>query len=141
MFRIRRFGVLRTATVVAVMYAIVIAIILIPVLLILAAVGPGRTTGADAGALIGGVALGGILLLLLYAVVGWIFTALACVVYNVAARFTGSIEVEVERAPDPPGPARWGPPAPPLDATRSAPAAPPQSAVQQPPPAPWDRQP
>lgn len=95
MVRIRRFAVLRTATTLAVIYAIIALVFAIPFALILS-VGQvtvtdvsGQTTTMSASPLLA------LIIPLLYAVAGWIFTALACLVYNLAARFTGGIGVEV----------------------------------------------
>ena len=115
MFRIRRFGVLRTATVVAVAYAIVFLVIAIP----LALLGLAAPRGGFGAAFIGFFLF---VLLVVYPLIIWVFTALACLVYNLAARFVGGIEVEVERrqepwmaaptwSPDAPPP--WGGPPPP----------------------------
>jgi hypothetical protein len=94
MYRIRRFGVIRTATMVATMYAVVIAIIGVP-LVILAILW--TTTGDDAlsAPVLGAAVVGYLLLLVLYTLIGWIVTAVACLVYNAAARIAGGIEVEV----------------------------------------------
>jgi hypothetical protein len=44
-----------------------------------------------------------------YGVLGWVFTAFACALYNIAAGWVGGIEVQVEPvAPPPPAPL-WGP--------------------------------
>jgi transmembrane protein DUF3566 len=121
MVRIRRFGVIRTATVVAVIYALLVIIVFIPVILLLSVAGTTTTTpglgtvegtGLGAIGLVGGLALG-LVVALLYAIVAWIFTAIACLFYNLAARFVGGIEVQVERLDTPPlapAPAGWGNP-------------------------------
>jgi hypothetical protein len=90
MFRIRRFGVVRTANVVALLYLVVFAILVIPFALFFMALGttPGQT---------GAVLAGAVAVLVFYAVIGWVFTAIACLIYNFVARFAGGIEVEVER--------------------------------------------
>jgi hypothetical protein len=93
MYRVRRIGVLRTATVVAVAYAIVFAIIFVPLLLLGVAFVPG-----DAAAALGGWLAAGVVLLVVYPLIIWVVTALACLVYNLAARLVGGIEVEIERA-------------------------------------------
>jgi len=65
-----------------------------------------------------GITTAGIFLLIepfMYAVVGWLLTAIFCLLYNLAARFTGGIAVEVVReALPPPAPALqgWGEPQP-----------------------------
>jgi len=105
MYRIRRFGVIRTATVVAVIYALVVGIILIPFLIFGALLGA-STADSGRGVLAGaGLAFAlviGVLIVALYAALGWLFTALACLLYNLAARWVGGIEVSVEAVPAPP---------------------------------------
>lgn len=112
MYRIRRFGVLRTATVVGVMYAVVVAVILIPLLLIFAAV-PGAAGRQGAAAGFAGLLTFGLIGIVVYGIIGWVVTAIACLVYNLVARFVGGIEVQVDRLEPPaptPGPAGWGAP-------------------------------
>lgn len=122
MFRIRRFGVMKTATVVAVMYMLIVAIFVVPIALIALFVAPSQ--GQSAGAGVVGILTVGVVAIVGYGLLGWVFTALALALYNVAAGWVGGIEVQVETvAPPPPMPA-WGttttqgPPSPP-------PAAPP----------------
>lgn len=108
MFRIRRFGVVRTATVVAVAYAIAFAIVLVPFAILALALGE-RSGAVSFGAIL----MVGVLLLVVYPLLIWIATALACLVYNLAARWVGGIEVQVERSPEawgPPGQDAWRPP-------------------------------
>ncbi len=98
MFRIRRFGVVRTATVAALMYVVIVLVIFIPILLITALVGitpSGSDAIGGAGAL-AGVLILGLLAALFYGAFGWIFTAIACLLYNLVARWVGGIEVQVE---------------------------------------------
>ena len=94
MVRLTRFGVVRTASVAALIYLILSAIVAIPVALIVSATPVtvtdqfGRTVTMQLSPLF-------ILLLpLVYAAFGWIFTAVACLVYNLAASVTGGIEFE-----------------------------------------------
>ncbi|HUG48643.1 MAG TPA: hypothetical protein VMP67_09540 [Candidatus Limnocylindria bacterium] len=91
MFRIRRFGVIRTATVVAVAYAIAFAILAVPLVLI--------ALSAPRGAFGLAAAIPAMLiaLLVIYPLLIWVLTAVACLVYNLAARWVGGIEVDVER--------------------------------------------
>jgi hypothetical protein len=125
-FRIRRLGVVATATVAALVYLLLTFIILLPFALILATAGPmtvteqfGNTTSVE---------LSPFLLLLLpfvYAILGWILTAIFCLLYNLAASITGGAEIEVvdERPmaappvppaqPMPPTPVPPAPPVPP----------------------------
>jgi hypothetical protein len=110
--RIRRFSVVRTAWVAAVMYFVLFAILLVPLLLIAGSTAQTGEFGRDAAEQFGplGFAAIGLLVALIYAVIGWVFVALTCLLYNFVARFTGGIEVQVERFEPPPpvGPATWG---------------------------------
>jgi hypothetical protein len=116
MYRIQRFGVIRTATVVAVLYALIVAIIIVPFIIIAGLLG---ASAADGSGILAGVGLAvavviGLLVAAFYAAIGWIFTALACLLYNLAARWVGGIEVAVEAVPVTPPPAvpttGWGAP-------------------------------
>ena len=118
MFRIRRFGVIRTANVVAFLYVIVIAVIFVPLGLIFAVVAPGfGSSGTGFAGNAGGLAIVffGLLLAVFYGIVGWIVTALGCLLYNFAAGMIGGIEIQLEAVQAPPPPAVWGgsPSAPP----------------------------
>lgn len=129
MYRIRRFNVLKTSTVVAVMYVVIIAVVAIPFLLLIAVAGVSLSGGQSAGAgAIGVVAalLGAVLVALFYGLIGWVFTAIACVVYNIAAGWVGGIEIQVEPvAPPQPPPAWLNPGATSPTVPPSAPLAPP----------------
>ena len=92
MYRIRRFGVIRTATVAAVMYAIGFAILLVPIAILGLAAQPGCRA-------VGGVIVVGLALVVVYPLGIWIATALACLLYNLTAKWVGGIEVDVERTP------------------------------------------
>jgi hypothetical protein len=134
MFRIRRFNVIKTSTVVALMYMLIIAVIVVPFLLLFAVAGVSVNGGPTQG---GGVIaiLGlGVFLILFYGLLGWVFTAIACLLYNVVAGWVGGIEVQVEAVVPPAPPPAWlapgapppGPPiAPPSDPTAPPPTAPP----------------
>jgi hypothetical protein len=94
--RIRRFGVVRTANLAAVVYLLVTLLFVLPFVLILAAAGPmeftdqlGRTASVD----VSPVWL--LLVPLVYAVLGWIITALFCLIYNLAAAITGGVEIQL----------------------------------------------
>lgn len=112
MVRIRRFSVIRTANVVALIYAIVVAILAIPLVLLFLAVSntfqrPGlRVPVIGAGE----VVTFAITAIIAYGIGGWIATAIGCLIYNFAAKLTGGIEVEVDRfeRPAPQLPATWG---------------------------------
>ena len=111
MVRIRRFGIVQTANVVAAIYAIVIAIFFLPIAAFIAVAG--RETGlGEVGAV--AVVVGGPIIALIYAVVIWIFTALAAALYNLVAGRVGGIEIQLETVmsrPEAPV-ATWGQPRP-----------------------------
>ena len=127
MVRIRRFNVVKTATVVALMYMVIVAIFAIPFFLLFAVAGvsvnggPTQATGLFAG----GIAIA-LVAVLFYGLLGWVFTAIACVIYNLVAGWVGGIEVEVERAEPPPAPPAWmtstTPPPPPTTSPPSTPS-------------------
>ncbi len=113
MYRIRRFNVLKTATVVALMYMVLVAVFLVPIALLVAAFS--SRSGFDGGVGLGGIVTAGFLAIFLYGILGWIFTAIACALYNLVARWVGGIEVEVEPVAPPPAVPVWSatPPPPP----------------------------
>ena len=84
--QIRRFGIGQTAKVVAVLYALM-GLIFVPIFLVAAAFAP-KEAGFGTG-----IALA---LPIFYGVLGYIFTAIACAIYNFVAGFVGGIEVELE---------------------------------------------
>ncbi len=147
---IRRFDVIRTATVAAALYAVIVLVFgllfIVPFTLLagVAGVSSGRS---DVGAgLVGAGIVGGLVFLvvgvLLYAVIGWVMTGIMCALYNfVAGRFGGiRMEVDVEvpyggapgyggpgyptgyAAPGTPG---YGAPARPVPGSPGVPTAPP----------------
>lgn len=95
MAQIKRFGVLQTAKFAAIMYFIFTAIFMIPFgLFVLIA---GSATGGRQGPL--GAMFGGVFILfmpIIYALLGFLFVALGCFLYNVIATFAGGIEIEIE---------------------------------------------
>lgn len=96
MFRIRRFGIIRTANLAAIVYALVTLLFLVPIALILLAAGSVEFTdslGRTARIELSPVWL--IVIPLVYAIVGWLITALFCLMYNLAAAITGGIEMEL----------------------------------------------
>lgn len=112
MYRIRRFNVMKTATVVAVMYMVIVAIFVIPFAIFALLISATGTPQAQQ--FFGGSIIFGLFAILAYGLFGWIFTAIACYIYNVAAGWVGGIEVQVEPvAPPPPPPAWMTPSAPP----------------------------
>lgn len=89
MAQIRRFGVGQTAKVIGVLYALM-GLIFVPFLLIVSMYSPSKP----------GIGPGFALLLpIIYGVLGFIFTALGCVIYNFVAGLVGGVEVELDGAP------------------------------------------
>jgi hypothetical protein len=114
MVRVRRIGIVRTATVAAVMYAVVILFGTLVIGLPFALLAGAASRSVDASLGIGAIGVAGVLVFGLigaffYAVIGWIMTALACVVYNLVAGWVGGIEVQLESMTPPQTPA-WGGP-------------------------------
>ncbi|MEO8089771.1 MAG: hypothetical protein ABI703_05705 [Gemmatimonadales bacterium] len=89
MARIRRFGVAQTAKVVGVLYTLV-GVVALPFILIAAMYSPNKN------ALGTGFAFA---LPIIYGVVGFIFTAIGCAIYNFVAGLVGGIEVELDASP------------------------------------------
>jgi len=84
MVRIKSFGVLQTAKVVAVLYLLLFAVIGIPV-------GLGMALARSAP-------IGFAMILLLpigYGLLGFVLTAITCALYNLVAGWTGGIEVDL----------------------------------------------
>jgi hypothetical protein len=105
MYRIRRFGVMKTATVVAIMYMVIVGVFVVPIALLALLVAPTQSSGFSGA---GGILAFAVIAIFGYGLLGWVFTAVAAAIYNLAARWVGGIEVEIETvAPPPPLPA-WG---------------------------------
>lgn len=114
MVRIRRFGIIRTATMAAALYAFIILastlLIFLPFALLAGAAGRDATGSLGFGAVgVVGVVIFGLVGAVVYAAIGWVMTAIACVIYNVVAGFVGGIEVQLESVAPPSTPA-WGGP-------------------------------
>jgi hypothetical protein len=125
MVRIRRFNIMKTSTVVALMYMVVVAIFAIPFFLFFAIAGVSTNGGPTQGAnVFGGLAVAAVAVLF-YGLLGWVFTAIACAIYNLVAGWVGGIEVEVDRPEPPQPPPAWltstTPPAPPTASPPSSP--------------------
>lgn len=93
MIRVKKFGVLQTAKVVAIIYVLVSFVIIVPFALIGSFISEEFFPEFDD---FGAAAL--IVLPFMYGLFGFIFTAIGCVVYNLIASFTGGIEIEMETA-------------------------------------------
>jgi hypothetical protein len=103
MYRIQRFNVLKTSTVVAVIYMVVVAIIVVPIALLVAVAG----TAAQVQGGVTGAIVFGVVAIFGYGLLGWVFTALACLIYNLVAGWIGGIEVQVESITPPAAPPAW----------------------------------
>jgi hypothetical protein len=86
MAQIRRFGVGQTAKVVGALYALM-GLVFVPIVLIAAMVSPNKP-GIGAGFALA--------LPIIYGILGFIFTAIGCAIYNFVAGLVGGIEVELE---------------------------------------------
>jgi hypothetical protein len=112
------------------MYMLIVGVFVVPFALLALLIAP--TQGSAAGGSAGGIVVFGLLAIFGYGLLGWVFTAIAAAVYNLAARWVGGIEVQIETvAPPPPMPA-WAS-APPAPASTSP--APPPATTPAPPPA------
>jgi hypothetical protein len=125
MYRIRRFGVVKTATVVAIMYMVIVGVFVAPFALLGLLIAPSQG-GAGTAA---GIVAFGLLAIFGYGLLGWVFTALAAAIYNLAARWVGGIEVEIEHVVPPAPPPDWlltsTGPTPPPSSSPPPPASPP----------------
>jgi hypothetical protein len=84
--RIRRFGIGQTAKVVAALYTLM-GLVFVPVFLVASMFSP------DYAGLGTGFAIA---MPIIYGVMGFIFTAIGCAIYNFVAGFVGGIEVDLE---------------------------------------------
>ena len=84
--QIRRFGVGQTAKVIGVLYALM-GLVLVPIVLIVSMYSPNKPAFGTGFALV---------LPIMYGVLGFIFTAIGCAIYNVVAGLVGGIEVELD---------------------------------------------
>jgi hypothetical protein len=129
MVRLHRVGVLRTASVLALLYglAALIFFAIIAVFVLLAGMEASGIPGMEnfnIGAGVVGILIVGAILAVVYGLLGWVFTAIFCLLYNWVAGLTGGVEFELRTAPVAPAPAA-APPAP--AAPSPPPAAPPPS--------------
>lgn len=93
--RIRRIGVFATARMAAALYGLM-GLLFVPFFFLASMLSPGESSGLFG---LGVGLVGAVLLPLLYAVIGFITTAIGCALYNGLAGVFGGIEVEVEDAP------------------------------------------
>jgi hypothetical protein len=84
--QIRRFGVGQTAKVVATLYALM-GLVFVPIFLIAAMLSP-RQAGFGPGFAFA--------LPVMYGVLGYVFTAIGCAIYNFVAGLVGGVEIDLE---------------------------------------------
>ena len=108
MYRIRRFGIMKTATMVAVLYMVGIAIFAIPFALFISAVGSAIPAGAGPSIDATGIIMFALLLIVGYGIGTWVLTAIACALYNLVARWVGGVEMQLEAVAPPPPVTTWG---------------------------------
>ena len=108
---IRRFDVIRAANIAAVLYAVIVVIfglIFLPFFLLVgvAGVSTSSASGVDVGRFMGGgivaflVAIG--FATVFYAIIGWIFTAIAVSLFNFVAGRLGGLQADVVIESQPP---------------------------------------
>jgi hypothetical protein len=86
--QVRRFGIGQTAKVVGILYGLM-GLIFLPILLLASMLSPNGL----------GYGIGfAIALPILYGICGFIFTAIACAIYNWVAGMVGGIEVDLDTA-------------------------------------------
>jgi len=89
MAQLKRFGVFQTAKFAAALYGIASIVFMIPIGLMMAMSDKGSSL-----ALFGGLLF--LLMPIVYAVMGFIFVAIVCLLYNFLAGLIGGIEIELE---------------------------------------------
>ena len=95
MKRIKRFDPVKTATVIGVLYALLTAVIFIPIGLIFSAVGANLPSDSENFFF---PAFGGVMFFffpIIYGVLGFIFGLLGTAIYNLVAKWTGGIALEL----------------------------------------------
>lgn len=112
MLRLRRIGVVKTATFVSVYLFVITLVFLAPIWLLVALFGAGSsdpdTADMASFGLVGAI-LGTLVAAALYAVFGWVTVAISCAIYNWLAGPMGGIEIRLETVAPPPVPG-WGAP-------------------------------
>jgi len=89
--RVKKIGVLQTSLISAIIFFFLSLIMVVPIMLIMGIAG-GFSDNM-------GFAFGGLLFIfmpIMYAIMGFLMTALWCWIYNVVAKMIGGIEIEVE---------------------------------------------
>ncbi len=93
MKRIKKFGVIQTAKVVALIYFFVSLVFILPFFLLMSAVSGFNDAGGPFALFGGAFAL---VVPFFYAAVVFVTTAIGCLIYNLVSGWTGGIEVEIE---------------------------------------------
>jgi hypothetical protein len=132
---IARFDPVRTANIIAALYAVIVLVVglvfAVPFALVALVAGQDAGSGVATGGVIGVLVLL-VLAVVFYAGIGWVMTALVCALYNALAGRIGGIRVEVQ----PEGPALMGPGVPGWPATAPIEPGPAPTAVTGGPPQP-----
>lgn len=90
MHRVRRIGIYQTSLVVAALYG-ALGLLFVPIVWVM-----GRIVPTEGASTLGGFGLVFMIgMPILYAVIGFVTTAIACVIYNILAGITGGIELEL----------------------------------------------
>jgi hypothetical protein len=109
---IRRFDVIRAANIAAVLYAVIVVIfglVFLPFVLLvgIAGVSSSSATGVDMTGFMGGGIVAFLLAIafgaVFYAIIGWIFTAIAVSLFNLVAGRLGGLQADVTFESLPPG--------------------------------------
>jgi hypothetical protein len=94
--RVKRIGVAQTSLVAGIVMFFISLIFVIPMGLFMG------LAGAAAGSHMPGLPFTGVAFIIfmpfLYAIFGFITTAISCLVYNMVAKWTGGVEIEIELA-------------------------------------------
>jgi hypothetical protein len=109
---IRRFDVIRAANIAAVLYAVIVVIfglIFLPFVLLvgIAGMSTSSASGLDVGTFMGGGIVAFLIAIAVaavsYAIIGWIFTAIAVALFNLVAGRLGGLQADVSFDSLPPG--------------------------------------
>jgi hypothetical protein len=107
MYRIQLFNVLKTASVVALMYMLITAMLFVALVPLLVFVGFSIGSDPSVRQGLGSLAVVGLFAVFGYGIAAWIATAIGCVIYNAIAAWIGGIEVKVEPVGPPTAPPPW----------------------------------
>ena len=94
MHRVRRFGIIQTANMAAMMYFVMSIIFILPFIILASLLPDMSDNGTNGFDMFSGVFL--FIVPPLYAAIGWVATAIMCWFYNIVAGFVGGIAVELQ---------------------------------------------